>query len=167
MVFVTNIIQRVVLWKYFFIFGGRLSSAVLRLYDYHDFPSSTPHITFLMLIICRCFIYLLLFLSLYRKRFRLLKARPEIESLNSGGNLIKRRLSLVYLGVCMCVFFFQPTSTRSPIYKRLWINRGGWMPSDVLQKLLCLATKFNEKYVQRVYLRSRCIDKHKLRRVLF
>jgi len=63
-----------------------------------------------MLIICRYFINLLLFMSLYRKRFRLLKARPKIESLNSGGNLIKRRLSLVYLSVSVC--FFRPASTR-------------------------------------------------------
>ena len=102
---------------------------------------------FLNLIIFRCFISLLLFLSFYRKRFRLLNARPEIESLNSVGNLIKRRFSLVYLGVCVCFFSTHLYPTTSPIYKRLWINRGGWILSDVLQKLLCLATKFNEKYV--------------------
>lgn len=83
-----------------------------------------------MLIICRCFIHLLLFLSLYRKRFRLLKARPEIESLNSVGNLIKRRLSSVYLGVCMCVFFFNPPLPDLPSTKGSEsIEEGGcpWM----------------------------------------
>lgn len=38
----------------------------------------------------------------------MLNTRLEIESLNWGENLIKRRLSLVYIGVCV---FFQPTST--------------------------------------------------------
>lgn len=107
----------------------------------------------------------------------------RIESSSSGENLIKRRLSPVYTSVGVPVCFFNSPSAAVPIYttrprlrgiapvhKRLWINRGGRTPPDVLQRLLCLARKFNEKYpprARRLFTRVRCTDKRSRRIFVF
>lgn len=112
--------------------------------------------------------------TLIEARFCLLNARrSRIESSNSVENLIKRRLSCVYtyiyiilyipLNGCVCVIYFfrnfpflpfvlPSDSPISPVYKKPWINRGGKTTSDVFQKLLCLATKFNEEYIRIFYI---------------